>query len=297
MHKPRIIIWGHKPFTHTHAPIHWGFYRAFQYLGYETYWMDDKDDVSNFNFSNCLFLTEGQVCQRMPQQKDCQYVLHNCPPMNVKFLNIQYITYESWKFEQVSHGITHKDDCLYTAWGSPLLPHEFNKEDVDKPRGSNIYYLGTVNGPNENGNYQNILKFAMAADKDGHQMHVGGGYTGATPTPYLNYIKGWISEEDQASYLRKSFMAPSIQGQNTLINGMIPCRLFKSVSYGNMCITNNQLAHEFFNGHTIYNDDCEELYWAAKAHADETPKKRVLMEFIKVNHTYINTINAIMSVL
>ena len=295
----RIIIWGHKPFHHTHSAIHYGFYRAFQYLGFETYWMDDLDDVKNFDFSNCLFLTEGQVCDKMPRRKDCKYVLHNCPKMDGlgKTLNIQYLTYESWKFEQITHGITNKDDCIYFSWGSPLLPYEFDETNINKPRGGNIYYLGTVNGPNDNGNYKNIAEFARAAASDGKQMHVGGGYTGKTKNPDLHYIAGWISEEDQANYLTKAFMAPAIQGENTLINGMIPCRLFKALSFGNDGITNNQLAHEFFNGVTIYNENCDELYWAVKAHSDETPRKRMLFEFVKKNHTYINNIHAILAVL
>jgi hypothetical protein len=268
-------------------------------MGYETYWMDDKDDVKNFDFSNCLFLTEGQVCAKMPRRKDCMYILHNCSRVDEigKFVNIQYLTYDSWKFDQISHGITYKYDCIYFPWGSPLLPDEFDEWNVESPRGENIYYLGTVNGPNDNGNYQNISKFAITADADGHPMHVGGGYTGATDSPYLKYMKGWISESDQIHYLSKAFMAPAIQGPNTLANGMTPCRIFKAISYGNDGITNNPMAHEFFNGLTIYNDDCEQLYWDAKEHAAETQRKHELFDFVKENHTYINNINAILSVL
>lgn len=50
----KVVIWGHKFGTHTHSYIHNGFYIAFKHLGYDTYWFDNLDDVSEFDFSNTL---------------------------------------------------------------------------------------------------------------------------------------------------------------------------------------------------------------------------------------------------
>lgn len=73
----KVVIWGHKLHSHTHSYIHQRFYRAFQYMKYIIYWFDDTDDVSNFDFSNTLFITEGQVDKNIPMRNDCYYMLHN----------------------------------------------------------------------------------------------------------------------------------------------------------------------------------------------------------------------------
>lgn len=80
----KVVLWGHKLHSHTHSYIHWGFERAFKYLGYETYWFDGGDNVSNFDFSGSLFITEGQVDQAIPLRDDCLYILHNCEKKNMR---------------------------------------------------------------------------------------------------------------------------------------------------------------------------------------------------------------------
>jgi hypothetical protein len=294
----RVIIWGYHLAEHTHSYINNGFYRAFQYLGYETYWFSDNDDVSGFDFSDCLFLAEGASSIKIPKRKDCKYILHNCPPMEGigDFINIQYLTHESWLFPRVSHGITYKDGCLYFPWGSPLLPDEF--DFVDKPRGNIVYYLGSLYGKDvPDGNYKNVAAFAEACYDDNHPMHVGGGYTGKEKNRHLTYLPGWITEEDQAKYLRNAYMAPAIQGDSQLVNGMIPCRLFKAISFGNDGITNNPMAYDFFFESVIWDSDCYGLYFEAKKREDEKARKKWLMNFVKENHTYLNNIKAILQCL
>ena len=48
----KVIIWGHKLHSHTHSYIHNAYFTTFKKLGFETFWFDDKDDVSNFNFND-----------------------------------------------------------------------------------------------------------------------------------------------------------------------------------------------------------------------------------------------------
>jgi len=73
----KAIIWGHKLHSHTHSYIHSGYYRAFKSLGYDTYWFDSIDDISNFDFSNSGFFTEGQVTKNMPIRDDAKYITHH----------------------------------------------------------------------------------------------------------------------------------------------------------------------------------------------------------------------------
>jgi hypothetical protein len=294
----RVVIWGHKLGTHTHGYIHDGFYRTFASMGYDVLWLDDDDDVSDLNFENNLFLTEGQVDKNIPLLKSCKYVIHNCCDKYDEYdnLKIQYLTRGAWDYEEISHGIKYNDRCLHFPWGSPLLQHEFDFNDVKRRMGQCIYFIGTVNGKYENGNYSPIIRFAISAASEGKKMYVGGGYTGEQHYRYLNIIKN-ISKDKEAYFLRTAYMAPALQGNNQLKNGMIPCRLFKAISYGNDGITNNDFAYEFFDGNVVYNIDPYMLFFdALKVRKD---KKRILslMAFVKDKHTYVNNINAIIKVL
>jgi hypothetical protein len=42
----KVVVWGHKLGAHTHSYVHFGYWRASEYLGYQVEWFDDNDDVS-----------------------------------------------------------------------------------------------------------------------------------------------------------------------------------------------------------------------------------------------------------
>ena len=72
----KIIIWGHPLHTHTHSYIHNAFYIAFKKLRYNTHWFHDNYDISGFDFSNSLFITEKNVDKKIPKRNDCVYFVH-----------------------------------------------------------------------------------------------------------------------------------------------------------------------------------------------------------------------------
>ena len=72
----QVVIWGHKLHTHTHSYIHNAFYKTYIHLGYKTIWLNNNDNITHIDFSNTLFLTEGQVDNRIPIRKDSYYILH-----------------------------------------------------------------------------------------------------------------------------------------------------------------------------------------------------------------------------
>ena len=76
----KVIIWGHKLHSHTHSYIHNSYFKAFKFLGYEVFWFDHNDDVSGFDFSNCIFFTEDQVKKGIPLRNDCKYIAHHIQP-------------------------------------------------------------------------------------------------------------------------------------------------------------------------------------------------------------------------
>ena len=70
----KVVIWGHKNNGHTHGHIHSSYFKVFKSMGYETYWFDDNENVSGFNFDGCIFLTEDQAQKNIPLNKTCKYM-------------------------------------------------------------------------------------------------------------------------------------------------------------------------------------------------------------------------------
>ena len=74
----KIVIWGHKLHSHTHSYIHYAFFKSFNYIGVDTIWLNNDDDITSYDFDGALFITEGQVDKNIPINKKAYYVLHNC---------------------------------------------------------------------------------------------------------------------------------------------------------------------------------------------------------------------------
>ena len=130
----QVIIWGHKLHSHTHSYIHYGFHRAFHYLGYKCLWLDNNDDISNIDFSKSLFITEGQVDKNIPIRNDSIYLLHNCDRSKYlginNLFNIQVITkadLNRYSYTECSNEYGYySEDQLLLCWATDLLPEEVN---------------------------------------------------------------------------------------------------------------------------------------------------------------------------
>lgn len=134
----KVVLWGHKLHTHTHSYIHYGFYKVFKYMNIETYWFDDDDDISSYDLTNTLFITEGQVDKNIPIIPNSYYVLHHVD-FN-KYLAIPdenkiklVVTHDTnlythlngiYKVYPYRKNTFYNDDTLSTMWGTDLLPYE-----------------------------------------------------------------------------------------------------------------------------------------------------------------------------
>ena len=79
--------------------------------------------------------------------------------------------------------------------------------------------------------------------------------------------------------------------------GYIACRLLKSISYGHLGITNSRHSYELLDRTVIYNSNESQLFYDAvkELHNDELIKKQ--MALVRENHTYLNRIQDLLSVL
>lgn len=288
----KIVLWGHKIYSHTHSYIHVAFAKAFRYMGYEVHHFDDSDDVSHFDFRNSLFITEGQVDKKIPLRQDCYYVLHNCAgekyadlTKNKRTIILQVYTddvlkYRTEKLSSCVH-VDYESSSLFMPWATDLLPHEI---DANKP--SQLYnksskvvtWVGTVGG-GEFGNINEIAPFKKACEENGVQFNQS----------------SLVSFEEGVNLIKRSFIAPTLVGSWQLRVGYIPCRIFKNISYGQFGFTNSPRVSDLFEGRLVQNTDTYQLYHNVMKRLDTAQLNELheMMDFVKTNHTYVNRINTI----
>lgn len=288
----KVIFWGHKLHSNTFSYIHWGFQRAFEHLGYKTYWFDNKDNL-DIDLSNSLFFTEGQVDEKIPLREDCFYVLHNCDLKKYKkifdignALKLQVYTNDciGRKLQKMHDYIFYNLDekIIYMPWATDLLPHEIdkNKRDILSIKKENvIYWIGTI-GKYIFGNEDQLNPFFKACKENNIEIK--------------QFLTSKTTKENE-ELIKKSYMAPAIQGKWQCDVGYIPCRIFKNISYGQMGITNSETVYNLFNKKIIYNPDTYQLFYDAQNQIKNLQLEQLidLMNFVRNNHTYINRINYI----
>ncbi len=285
----KVIIWGHKLHSHTHSYIHNGFYTAFKYLGYQTYWFDDKDDVTRFDFANSLFITEGQADHNIPLRHDCKYILHNCVDPKYRSLKQEnYILLQVYtdsifqvrSLVKLASCIYYDlvGRCLYMPWATDLLPweiEEIQRHLATTPIQKRVAWVGTV-GAGKFGNIEQLQPFIQACEENMIDF----------------FSKRGVSAEDHCEIIRTSYIAPAIVGEWQQNCGYIPCRIFKNISYGKMGVTNSPRVYELFEGKIVYNPDSYQLFYDAKKKVDAMSSEELLnlMDFVKTKHTYLNRI-------
>jgi hypothetical protein len=292
----KVILWGHKLHSHTHSYIHWGFYRAFQHLGYDTYWFDNADNLQNFDFSNSLFITEGQVDQLIPLREDCFYILHNVDQKKYKnfYQKGHSITLQVYTHDVLSRDVEKIDDCMYVniteqiiylPWATDLLPFEIDQIKSKLPaiiadRSNSIYFVGSIGG-GVFGNISQYKAFQKACNEQGVILE--------------NSMK--LNMEKNIELIQQSYIAPSIQGEWQCEKGYIPCRIFKNISYGQLGVTNSKTVYELFKKKIVYNPDCYQLFFDAheKIKNLDIDELYDVMDFVRDKHTYINRINMLLN--
>jgi hypothetical protein len=261
------------------------------------YWFDDKDDVSRFDFSNSLFITETQVDEKIPLREDCFYILHNCTKAKYrpflllkKAMHLRVYTDDVLSVRtavKIAPCIYYDlpNRTLYMPWATDLLPHEIDAVKKQIPlvqKKHEIWWIGTI-GDQLYGNINQLQPFMQAAQKDGVLfLH---------NDPWAH----GISAEENRKRIQSSFMAPAIVGKWQMEHGYIPCRIFKNISYGSPGITNSYRVYELFQRKIVYNPDTYQLFYDAKNFMATMTMQQLYdqMDFVRDHHTYINRIHTI----
>ena len=319
----KIIIWGYPLHSHTHSYIHAAFYKAFKYLGYETYWFDDKNYPTNFDWNDCIFWTEGFADKNIPLNKTSTYFVHVCPDpakyLNAevkKFIDVRYnhlwhkdhvydYTLNKSKVEKVGsccyfqpkknrrvqvlndyHKYWIGDyDKFYITWATNYLPEEFDLHDIVLERENKIYFSGNISALGRCENYSTFKPFIDECfENEIEFIH---------NDPFSNPL----SEEEVIERTKKSILGVDIRGPEHIKNGYVPCRVFKSISWGHLGMTNSEEVYTELEGHCIYNSNTSELFYDALNKRTDFDYIKNSMLYVKENHTYLNRIQSILSVL
>jgi len=307
----KIVIWGHKLGTHTHSYVHYGYWRAAEYIGYAVEWYDDNDDVSSVDFSDTIFITEHNVCKNMPIRNDCVYFNHNIDrpfdntnrsdithPRYFNFVyfadrwnpadNITWPDNNELQYIDLHHYFHSKTNTLTTMWATDLLSDEIDQvepELFDESKDS-IYFVGTPNG-------SNINKFMEICSKNGKPFKLVGGWSGlyANSAPDIN---------QNIQLVRDSYISVDIRDAPHLVQGRYyPCRLFKNISYGKWTGSNHPEIADVFGDHFTTDSNLDNLYekLVEDSRNCTEQKMRSAMNFIRDGHTYASRLKNFLKII
>jgi len=297
----KFVIWGYTLNSHTHSYIHYGFFKALKSLGYDVRWFDDIN--INEDFENCIFITEANCSKNIPIIKSSKYFIHNlCDGFKKQTLinheNIYnlLVYHEEYNFPV---NLASLDDyswydsetkTIMIMWGTDLLPEEIDKMEpipynISK---SDVNFIGTIQG-------ENSVKFAHICADYGKNFYNFGGYTGFSQ----NDDNQFYDNIESINILRKSYLSFDIRESQHLRNGYIPCRIFKNISYGMWTGSNSPKIKKFFEEHLTINENLFQLYdnLVSDYSSCSEDKIRNSMNYVRDNHTYLNRVQSLLSVL
>ena len=290
--KRKIVFWGHtSPLKNTYFYIHMGYEKAARHLGYETRWL--PDEPSQEDFSNSIIFAETQEQNHIPICDSSFYVLHNVHGDQVQkydsvrkqVLNLQVFCYDTaqWSLEELAPCVLFSPGMLFQPWATDLLPYEIDANKPGKVFASKVSYFVGTSGRGEFGNYANLDAFGKAAASKGVEFRT---------------VQG-ISQEESIRLIKESYMAPTIVGEWQQKHGYVPCRIFKNISYGQPGFTNSPIVRELFKNEIVFNENCSQLFFDARAKFWNISKAEIIqqMDYVRDNHTYINRLNTILSCL
>jgi hypothetical protein len=296
----KFVIWGYPLNSHTHSYIHYGFFKTLKSLGYNVEWFDDIE--IDGDFENCIFITEANCSKNIPIVKSSKYFIHNIEDLfvdqtkydhehiyNLLVYHEEYNWNDSVKYNGDNSWYNPSTKSLVIFWATDLLPEEIdNMEPVlyDDTKNSNNF-IGTIQG-NE------LVNFAHISANNGKDFNNYGGYTG-----YCGNDSQFFELDRSIEYIKNSYLSFDIREEQHLRNGYVSCRNFKNISYGCWTGTNSLKVNKLFEGRMTINSNLNLLYSSLEEDTRKVTinQLRDNMDYIKNNHTYINRINSMISIL
>lgn len=321
----KIIVWGAKLDTgHTHGFIHEACVRAAKHMGWDTYWLDNRDNIDHSFFDNAIVITEqwlvfqNGISNRMPINKNATYVVHYLGNKGLvegnpgasmylgkvrKLIDFRFNAKNGW-------GANGVEDKNYNYQFKPNEYEAFN--DVTFYERSSEYdrlysIWATDLLPHE-------IKFDDRLVEKKTQAFFCGTIREDNASVFEGFIRKcndnkikflyntpWqnqMTTEQIREFVKTSLLPLDVRPQNHIANGYIACRPIKNASYGALPMTNSSAINEFFQGDCAFAENSADLF-DVTIQMQNNPKTKDLilhhMERIKKDHTYINRMNDIIA--
>ena len=317
----KIVIWGHPLGTHTHSYSNHGYYRAFKALGHDVHWFPDEEPPEDFDFSNTIFIGEGDSgAKHIPINDTSTYFMMYLPDPRrfdgVKNLIDVRLTAKNCKdhiydfsfdaskcksmgpsvwFEPKKEGLIHfKNDYvdaeipdtnkMYISWATDLLPDEIDFSEMYREREKAIWFCGTISPHGQAENWSNWEPFIEQCSNHGLDFH------------YNDVWQNPLSFADVMDLTRRSMLGIDIRGKWHVETRVVTCRVFKNISYGHLGMTNSEQIYQEMDGNMIYNSDPAQLFHDGMKNRTNFDLIRKGMQYVKENHTYINRATSLLKV-
>ncbi len=285
---------------HTHSYIFEGFYNAAEFLGYSNFWIENQSDLEEIADSKTLVFCEGSYIPDFKKGLNCKFVLHSIPTNldnfsefseSKKYLNLEVFKNEALNFEKIADltYFNRENFTLYQPWATNLLPNQiFIGENIPNVENKISYYIGMLygKGVTRAQAYNLLLKDSIVGTK-------------------IKCVTGASHKTSQKLTMRSSICL-DIRDDHHLEIGYIPCRIFKTLSYGRQIFVNSHyikkyLSHipsvKFFSdGKCLQNQYDESLSFQNSQTKENIEKRDFSLNYIKNNHTYVNRLKNIFSV-
>lgn len=318
----KFIVYGFKKNICTHHFIHLAFEKAARHLGYDTYWLDNTDNLDVSFYNNSIIFTEGWETDKLPIANNSIYIIHHFGNKiegrynhNIKYIinnnkvfDLRFLS-ENFEDHNQSWNVKFKDlekidictylqtktdySCIYQPWATDLLPEEIDENDVYIPKDNIVYYLGTIS----NGWYNSIIPDWKLNNRDGVNEFIKACKENNIDFIENDPIKNPLSINEYKRLYQKSYLSPDIRDYHKKEVGYIPCRVFKNISYGNLGMTNSKIVFDFFEQDIAYHEDPYQLFYVGQNMRTDYNILKNMVRFVKSNHTYVNRIQSLLKVI
>lgn len=276
-----VVIWGLKdPTTSTQRHIHRHLFTVLHKIGCRVFWCENSSANNDLIENGSLVISSNQCCTNLQYTKDnwyaichIQFHIEECK----NFVNLRVYGDEDFEpgsvFWDKTTVFLKSKNRVYQSFGTNLLPEEF-LSPVFNSNTNSLYWVGSIwNDVNNHGNIQNMGLLQKALRK----YHI----------KFIHMQD--ISDEENIEKIRASRIAPAIGG-DFQTKAMMPCRIWKNISYGQLGVTNLSKAPDVFGTQIIYDLDIDRLVEKALSLNEKEYKDMILQqqEIVAKDHTYLN---------
>lgn len=288
----KVVIWWFTYGKHTHSWIHFGFFRAFEHLGYDVVWLENKIENLPPKSQKTIIISAQPEDQMILENLSDNWIFfdHNYGLSVMK--NIIPFWVQAWSFASYPPVSTteyrHYLEIPKIFWWTDLLPHEIEFVPYHYSNSRDIRFIGSWWFDN----WKALERARIWCFQHGKSWEQLGKHI------FLRYKK-FVPEDVIGTLSREAFLTLSIQGEPQCETGYIPCRLFKNISYSVLALSNNLfVANMFDEDEVVIDRDIPTLLdKGAKIVYDRKVDDytRKALEKVKKEHTYINRIEQLFS--